>query len=221
MARKPTTPKATRKATATKATRKPTTPKATCPAPPRRRPNSDVRGREHLTPEEVEKVADAAAKLGRHGHRDALLIRMAFRHGLRVSEVCNLRRDQVDLATGRLHVRRVKRGLESTHPLGGRETRELRRLFRESPDGAYVFTTERGGPLTESGVYKVVARAGRAAGLAFPVHPHMLRHATGFKLANEGRDTRAIQQYLGHRNIQHTVRYTTLAPGRFKDFWDD
>ncbi len=85
----------------------------------------------------------------------------------------------------------------------------------------YVFVTERKGPMTDSTVRKLIARAGRGAGFDFPVHPHMLRHACGFKLANDGQDTRAIQHYLGHKNIQHTVRYTELAPERFKDFWQD
>jgi type 1 fimbriae regulatory protein FimB/type 1 fimbriae regulatory protein FimE len=201
----------------------PAAPKPARPAPPTRKGfrNTQVRGREHLTPAEVEQLAAAASRLGRHGHRDALLIRMAFRHGLRNTELVNLRRDQVDLTTGRFHVRRAKGGMDSTHPLAGWEIRALRRLFKEYPDGPHVFATERGGPLTESGVRKVVARAGVSAGLAFPVHPHMFRHATGFKLANDGQDTRAIQHYLGHRNIQHTVRYTALAGDRFKDFWGD
>jgi type 1 fimbriae regulatory protein FimB/type 1 fimbriae regulatory protein FimE len=191
------------------------------PAPPRRRPNAEARGREHLTPDEVERLADAAAGLGRHGARDALMIRTAYRHGLRVAELVALRRDQIDLEGGRLHVRRVKRGTPATHPLAGWEIRALRKALREYPEGPYAFASERGGPLTDSGVRKIVARAGRAAGLPFPAHPHMLRHATGFKLANEGQDTRAIQHYLGHRNIQHTVRYTALAADRFKDFWGD
>lgn len=199
----------------------PDAPKAPRPAPPPRRKNAEVRGREYLTPAEVEQLATAAARLGRHGHRDALMIRMAFRHGFRNTELVNLRRDQVDLDSGQLHVRRAKGGMPSTHPIAGWETRALRKLFKDDPAGPHVFATERGGPLTESGVRKVVARAGVAAGIAFPVHPHMLRHATGFKLANGGLDTRAIQHYLGHRNIQHTVRYTELAGDRFKDFWGD
>jgi integrase len=161
-------------------------PKPPRPAPPIRRPNAEVRGREHLTPAEVEQLATAAAKLGRHGHRDALVIRMGFRHGLRVTELVNLRRDQVDLDTGQLHVRRAKRGLPLTHPVAGWEIRALRRLFKEYPDGPHVLATERGGPLTESFFRKIVARAGEVAGLGFPVHTHMLRHATGFKLANDG-----------------------------------
>jgi len=120
------------------------------------------------------------------------------------------------LAAGLLHITRLKRGLPSTHPLRGPEIRALRRLQREQQAASpYVFTTERRGPLTPAAVRKLVTRIGEAAGFPFPVHPHMLRHACRFKLANETHDTRAIQQYLGHRNISHTVRYTELAPGRF------
>lgn len=191
------------------------------PAPPRRRRNSDVRAREHLTPAEVERLARAAGKLGRHGARDALMILMAFHHGFRVSELVALRRDQVDLESGELHVRRRKGGKPATHRVGGAEVRGLRKVYRAYPDSPYVFVSERLGPLTTDAVRKMVARAGAAAGFAFPAHPHMLRHACGYKLANEGRDTRAIQDYLGHRQIQHTVRYTELSSERFKDFFED
>ena len=75
--------------------------------------------------------------------------------------------------------------------------------------------------MTTATVRKLMARAGEQAKLPFPVHPHMLRHACGYQLANEGHDTRALQHYLGHKNIQHTVRYTELAPDRFKNFWRD
>jgi type 1 fimbriae regulatory protein FimB/type 1 fimbriae regulatory protein FimE len=181
-----------------------------------------VRTREHLTPEEVDTLIAAASRLGRHGGRDAALILIAYRHGLRVGELVALRWDQVDLRAGLLHVSRLKGGVPSTHPLRGPELRALRRVRRDYPaSAAYVFTTERGGPLTDSGVRKIVARAGAVAPLPFPVHPHMLRHATGYKLANDGQDTRAIQHYLGHRNIAHTTRYTNLAPDRFKAFWGD
>lgn len=190
-------------------------------APPRRRPNRERRTREHLTPAEVERLMASAGHIGRHGHRDATLILLGYRHGLRVSELVALRWDQLDLRQGLLHVSRLKNGVASTHPLRGPELRALRRLQRESAESPYVFTTERRGPLTDSTVRKLVARAGMEAALGFPVHPHMLRHACGFKLANDGHDTRAIQHYLGHRNIQHTVRYTELAPGRFKGFWAD
>jgi len=189
--------------------------------PPRRVTNAERRSREFLTPAEVERLINAAEKLGRHGHRDATIILIAYRHALRVSELCSLRWDQADLAQGLLHVKRLKNGNDSTHPLHGPELRALRRLQRDYGQSPYIFTTERKGPLTASTVRKMVARAGVAAGLEFPIHPHMLRHAAGYKLANDGQDTRAIQHYLGHRNISHTVRYTDLSPERFKDFWQD
>ena len=189
--------------------------------PPLRRPNKDLRSREHLTAEEVDQLMASARSLGRHGHRDSTLILVSFRHGLRVSELVALRWDMIDLKQGLMHVSRLKNGVNSTHPLRGPELRALRKLKRDYPDTPYVFVSERKGPLTASNVRKIVSRAGDNAELGMPIHPHMLRHSTGFKLANDGHDTRAIQLYLGHKNIQHTVRYTELAPGRFKDFWTD
>lgn len=155
--------------------------------------NRDVRSREYLTNKEVTRLQDAARKIGRHGHRGTTLILLAYCHGLRVSEVISLRWDQVDLSQGLLHVNRSKNGTASTHPLGGPEIRALRRLQRDYPETSYVFVTERKGPLTDSNVRKMIARAGRNANIGFPVHPHMLRHACGYKLANDGHDTRAIQ----------------------------
>ena len=190
-------------------------------APPRRLANRERRTREHLTPQEVEKLIMAARRGGRYGHRDATLILIAYRHGLRVSELVAMRWDQVDLEQGLFHVSRLKNGVPSTHPLRGPEIRALRRLRREYAVSPYVFVTERRGVMTDSSVRKIIARAGEQAKLGVPVHPHMLRHGCGFKLANEGHDTRAIQHYLGHRNIQHTVRYTELAADRFKRFWSD
>ena len=188
---------------------------------PRRPKNRDVRTREYLTENEVDALIHAARNIGRHGHRDSTLILLMYRHGLRVSEAIALRWEQVDLKQGLIHINRLKNGTPSTHPLRGPEIRALRRLARDYPDTPYLFVTERKGPLTASTVRKLVARAGKHAALPFPVHPHMLRHATGFKLANDGHDTRAIQHYLGHRNIQHTVRYTELATDRFLNFWSD
>ena len=189
--------------------------------PPRRVTNRERRTREHLTQREVDQLINAASRVGRYGHRDATLIMLAYRHGLRVSELVALRWDQIDLEQGLLHVARVKNGVPSTHPLRGPELRALRRLRREQSTSPYVLMTERGSTLTDSSVRKIIARTGQEARLGFPVHPHMLRHACGFKLANEGHDTRAIQHYLGHRNIHHTVRYTELAADRFKRFWRD
>ncbi len=122
-------------------------------------------------------------------------------------------------ARGRLHVRRSKRGTPRVHPIQGDEICALRRLQREQSPGPHVFTSERGGPMTPKSFHTLIARLGERAGMPFPIHPHMLRHACGFALANAGHDTRALQAWLGHRNIQHTVRYTELAPDRFKDFW--
>jgi type 1 fimbriae regulatory protein FimB/type 1 fimbriae regulatory protein FimE len=189
--------------------------------PPLKQPNVERRSREYLTPAEIDRLMAAARQLGRHGHRDATMILLAYRHGLRVSELIGLRREQVDLRQGLLHVRRRKNGLSSTHPLRGPELRALRKLLRDDPDTPYVFVSERKAPMTAAAFGKVVARAGDAARLGMPIHPHMLRHSTGFKLANDGQDTRAIQHYLGHKNIQHTVVYTRLAADRFNDFWKD
>src|SRR5215472_3108322 len=189
--------------------------------PPRRQRNADVRAREYLTDSEVNRLIAAAGK-NRYGHRDATMVLVAYRHGLRVGELVTLRWDTIDFAHGRLHVRRRKGGSESVHPLSGRELRALRRLRREhDPASPFIFMSERSAPFTPAGFRKMVARLGVAADLGSPVHPHMLRHACVFKRANDGVDTRSLQAYLGHRNIQHTVHYTELAPTRFKNFWQD
>lgn len=178
------------------------------------------RPREYLTEREVDKLIDAAGK-NRWGHRDATSILIAYRHGLRASELVALRWDDIDFATGKLHVRRAKGGTASVHPIGGKELRALRRLKRETSASIYVFVSEREAPLSVAGYQRMVARAGDAAGFPFLIHSHMLRHSCGYKLANDGQDTRAIQHYLGHRSITSTVRYTALAPDRFKGFWKD
>jgi type 1 fimbriae regulatory protein FimB/type 1 fimbriae regulatory protein FimE len=185
-----------------------------------RRANAEFRTREHLTTPEVHLLIEAA-KANRYGRRDALMILLAFRHALRASEIVDLRWEQVDFKTAFLHVRRVKNGTPATHPLTGREMRELRRHQRESAASPFVFVSERGAPLSAPGFSRMVERAGIVADLGIKVHAHMLRHAAGYKLANDGHDTRSIQAYMGHRNIQNTARYTALAPGRFKDFWRD
>src|SRR4029453_4515020 len=182
-----------------------------------------ARPREYLTEREIERLIKAA-RGNRWGHRDATAILLAYRHGLRSAELVALRWDDIDFQTGKLHVRRAKGGLPSVHPLGAKELRALRKLQREIPEGlrsVHVFTSERLAPLSVAGYQRMVARAGEAAGFPFLVHTPMLRHSTGYKLANDGQDTRAIQHYLGHRSIASTVRYTALAPDRFKGFWKD
>lgn len=189
--------------------------------PPRLIAYSARRPREYLTVKEVGRLMEAARNRERYGHRDATMILIAYRHGLRAGELCSLRWDQVDLERGLIHVRRLKNGTLSVHPMGGTEIRALRRLRREQHESRHVFLTERRAPMTTAGFRKMVGRIGESAEFPFPVHTHMLRHACGYKLANDGQDTRAVQHYLGHKNIQHTVRYTELSPERFKSFWED
>ena len=158
----------------------------------------------------IERLIEAA-KSNRHGHRDSTMILVAYRHGLRASEVCDLQWHQIELDVGRLHVRRAKKGTPSVHPIRGDEIRALRRLRHEIPTEAYVFASERGGPISPMGFHHLIQRLGKAAKMLFAIHPHMLRHACGFKLANDGHDTRALQHYLGHKNIQHTETSTPPA----------
>ena len=184
---------------------------------PTRRPNSELRPREHLTEREVEKLVEAA-KGNRHGARDSTMVLIGFRHALRASELCELQWSDVEFESATLHIRRAKGGTTGTHPLLGDEMRALRTLKREAKS-PFIFVSERGAPFTVAGLAKLVERAGNAAKIGFKVHPHMLRHAAGFVLANKGVDTRTLQAYLGHRSIQSAVRYTELAPGRFKNLW--
>jgi len=185
-----------------------------------RKPNSELRTREYLTETEVEDLI-AAAKLNRHGHRDSLMILLAYRHGLRASELVRLHWEQIDFKGARIHVRRVKNSDDSTHPLTGKELRALRQEQRDNPNSAYVFVSERGTPFNPISFSQIVEKAGIKAGLEIKCHAHMLRHACGYKLANDGQDTRSIQSYLGHRNIQNTTIYMQLASNRFNAFFKD
>ena len=190
------------------------------PGPPRKK-KLDPAGRDYLRPDEVEAMVQAARKSGRHRVRDAAMILLMFRHGLRTAELVALRWQQVDLKAGYLDVHRVKQGHDAKHPLRGPQLRLLRELQRTYSDSPYVFVSERKAPLSPRSIRAIVARAGQLAGLPFVPHPHQLRHACGYYLAAHGHDTRAIQDYLGHKNIQHTVRYTAMAPHRFENFWTD
>lgn len=189
----------------------------------RREPGLRYQSRQHLTRDEVESLVAAARERGRHGHRDATMIQLAYRHGLRVTELVSVTWDQFDLDAKLFHVRRLKNGDPSTQPLGASMTRALRQIRREQRDYVerHVFMTERGGPMTAAGFTRLLARTAAAISFPLKIHPHMLRHACGYKLVNDGVDTRTIQAYLGHRNIQHTVHYTQLAHGRFTGLWDD
>jgi integrase len=187
---------------------------------PRRLKNAAVRTREHLTPNEVERLMKAVGD-NRYGHRDRTMIMTAYRHGLRAAELCDLRWDQVDFSGSVLHVRRVKNGTPSTHPIQGDELRALRRLKRESVESPFVFVSERGTPFSTAGLARMIERAAKPAKIELKAHPHMLRHSCGYALAAKGHDTRAIQGWLGHRSIASTVVYTALSPTRFRDFWRD
>jgi integrase len=186
---------------------------------PGRLPNEAYRTREHLTEDEVLKVL-AALKHNRNGSRDWLMGLLCFRHGLRVSELIDLQWSDIKFEAGQMHVRRLKGSQDADHFLEKDEVNGLRRLRREGPThDRFVFWSERKGGLTRDAVLKMIKRAGEAAGLSFPIHPHMFRHAVGFKLANEGVPTRDVQHTLGHKNIAHSVRYTAMAARPLKVRW--
>jgi type 1 fimbriae regulatory protein FimB/type 1 fimbriae regulatory protein FimE len=185
---------------------------------PRRKKNKEYRTREHLLPDEVEKLIKVA-KGNRHGDRDSLMVLMAYCHGLRAAEVVDLQWSQVDFRAGTIHINRVKNGTSATHYLPGDTLRALRKLQRDQKPSPYIFTSERNAPFSVAGFSKMIERLGVEAGLSIKVHAHMLRHSCGYKLANDGKDTRSIQAYLGHVSIEHTTRYTALAPDRFRDFF--
>lgn len=174
---------------------------------------ANVRVVKFLTPGEVDRLVKAARQHSRYAPRDVAMILLAYHHGLRVSELCALRWDDVDLKAATLSVRRAKGGAPSLHPLPGADLRALRPLAGSG--SPWVLTTERGGPMTPAGVRDLIRRLGVAAGLG-RVHPHMLRHACGYKLVNQGADLRLVQAYLGHRAIASTVRYTEVDERRFR-----
>ena len=180
---------------------------------PVRKANAEYRVREHLTETEIEKLLGAIRR-NRHGHRDWLIGLMIYRHGLRVSEACDMRWDDIDLAARTITIRRLKGSRDSTHYLERDEFVGLRRLARK---GAYV--NERGDPFKREGIARMIQRSGEAAGLPFPVHVHMLRHACGYALANKGMDTRRLQHYIGHASITNTVKYSAMSPEPFRDIW--
>lgn len=185
--------------------------------------NSDLRQREYLKPDEVERLISAAKSVGRHGLRDSVLILLGYRHGLRVSEIADLRWDDLDFKSAHLYVRRLKGSRPSTHPIDSRELRLLRALHRNQgkEPSPWLFVSERKSPLTPDTIRKLVTRAGKVAGLESPIHPHMLRHSCGYYLASKNYHIRLIQDWLGHKSLQNTMMYTQLSSEPFKSVkWD-
>jgi len=178
--------------------------------------------RKHLVSAEVQKLLDTTQG-SRNAARDQCLLLLMFRHGLRVSEACGLVLSQVDIESRVLHVRRLKAGLSATHPLRGDEIKSIKAWLTErakmKPDTDAFFISERRRPLSRNTVWLMIRHYGELADLPVDAHPHMLRHACGFALADQGADTRLIQDFLGHRNIQHTVMYTATNPARFERLW--
>jgi type 1 fimbriae regulatory protein FimB len=178
--------------------------------------------RKHLTGIEVERLI-AAIKGSRNEKRDRCLVLLMYRHGLRVSEACGLLLEQVDTESRVLHVRWLKGWLSTTQPLRGEELRAIKVWLKErdllKPEEMTFFVSEQLKPMHRSTVNLALKKYGELANLSVAVHPHMLRHACGYALADQGADTRLIQDYLGHRNIQHTVRYTASNPARFEKLW--
>ena len=174
-------------------------------------------GHKYLAPDQVAALI-RAAKDNRYGARDALMISLCWRHGLRVSELVDLRWSAIDWKRADMAVNRLKNGKDTRQPLAGDDLRALRALYRERQSDEYVFMSERG-PFTRDGFAKLLRTVAVRAGVK-NAHPHALRHACGHALAMKGRDTRLIQDWLGHRNITHTSNYTDSISTRFRGIWD-
>jgi integrase len=185
---------------------------------PTRLKNSAYRSREYLTLEEVNRLFDTvrSSSAFRYPERDYCLLLLSFRHGLRASEASHLKWDAIALSDKTIHINRSKKSDSGVHPLQPDEIEALTATRQSFPEGNHVFQSERGTRLSEDAIASVVDKTGKLADFTFKVHPHQLRHACGYYLANKGYDTRMIQSWLGHRNIQHTVRYTQLAANRFE-----
>jgi integrase len=186
---------------------------------PRRGKNIDYRSREYLTAAEIEKLL-ATARRSRNPIRDSLLVLLAYRHAMRVSELVALQIEQFDLKAATMHVRRAKDGTPGIHGLDGDELRLIRALIRENGESSrFLFLSERKAPLSTDGAQKMIERLGEAAGFKFSIHVHMLRHSAGYALASRGVDTRTLQAFMGHKSIANTVIYTSVADKRIRTIW--
>ncbi len=177
--------------------------------------------RDYLNPPEIDQLLAAAKSSPRHGTRNHLFILLTYRHGLRVSETIDLRLSDIDLGSGRIHCRRLKGSHTNSHPMEGDEIRAVKRWLKIKPNFAndFLFVSERGSPFARQSIWRIIVEAGKMAELDLSTHPHMLKHSCGFFLANKGYDTRLIQDYLGHKQIQNTVRYTQTNAKRFEGLW--
>ncbi|KLE82439.1 tyrosine-type DNA invertase [Klebsiella aerogenes] len=187
--------------------------------------NSDIKKRNFLTQNEIESLLNAANS-GPHAARNYCLTLLCFIHGFRASEICRLRISDIDLRSKCIYIHRLKKGFSTTHPLLNKEFQALKRwldIRDEYPQSTseWLFLSRKGNPLSRQQFYQIISASGDQAGLPLEIHPHMLRHSCGFALANMGIDTRLIQDYLGHRNIRHTVWYTASNAGRFYGIWDN
>ena len=186
--------------------------------------NSEIKKRNFLTQNEIESLLNAANS-GPHAARNYCLTLLCFIHGFRASEICRLRISDIDLRSKCIYIHRLKKGFSTTHPLLNKEIQALKRwlvIRDEYPQSTseWLFLSRKGNPLSRQQFYQIISASGDQAGLPLEIHPHMLRHSCGFALANMGIDTRLIQDYLGHRNIRHTVWYTASNAGRFYGIWD-
>ena len=177
--------------------------------------------RDYLFPSEIKLLMEAIKRSPRHGIRNSLMALLAYRHGLRISELIDLRLSDLDLHAGRINCRRLKGSTQNIHPIEGDELRLIKRWLRVHPNQSseFLFVSERGTPITRQAAWRIFKDAGTKAGLGVDVHPHMLKHSCGYYLAEKGCDTRLIQEYLGHKNIQNTVRYTQTNAKRFEGLW--
>ena len=187
--------------------------------------NSDIKKRNFLTQNEIASLLNAANS-GPHAARNYCLTLLCFIHGFRASEICRLRISDIDLRSKCIYIHRLKKGFSTTHPLLNKEIQALKRwldIRDEYPQSTseWLFLSRKGNPLSRQQFYQIISASGDQAGLPLEIHPHMLRHSCGFALANMGIDTRLIQDYLGHRNIRHTVWYTASNAGRFYGIWDN
>ena len=181
--------------------------------------DSHERGRDFLRESEMDSLLDAAKK-ARFGSRDYTMLLLMYRHGLRVSELITMRRDAIDLNSGRIWVKRKKSGLSTSQPLGGDELRAIRSYLRSRTDNLpWAFLSSQGGQMTRQNINYLIKESGARAGLGH-IHPHMLRHSCGHALANKGTDTRVMQDWLGHRDIRHTAWYSRTSFKRFDGLWD-